>query len=185
MLLKSMIFRQGPSALALAAVAAVVSGAAGIAAAAGGAGAARPAAVTAARLTYANSEPGEWMAVGRTHDEQRFSPLTQINADNVAKLGLAWYADFDTNRGQEATPLAIDGVLYVSTAWSKVRAYDARTGRLIWAFDPKVRGEFAGRGCCDVVNRGLAAWQGKIYVSSYDGRLIALNAKTGTPLWQV
>lgn len=144
-----------------------------------------PAAVDEVRLTYANSEPGEWMSVGRTYDEERFSPLTQINADNVARLGLAWYADFETNRGQEATPLAIDGVLYVSTAWSKVKAYDARTGRLLWAFDPRVPGEFAGRGCCDVVNRGLAAWRGKIYVAAYDGRLIALDAKSGTVIWSV
>jgi len=125
------------------------------------------------------------MAVGRTYDEERFSPLTQINADTVSKLGLAWYADFDTNRGQEATPLAIDGVLYLSTAWSKVRAYDARSGRLLWSFDPKVRGEFAGRGCCDVVNRGLAAWHGNIYVAAYDGRLIALDARTGHVVWSV
>jgi quinohemoprotein ethanol dehydrogenase len=127
----------------------------------------------------------QWTSVGRTADEQRFSPLTQINRDNVTRLGLAWFADFDTNRGQEATPLAIDGVLYVSTAWSKVKAYDARTGRLLWAYDPKVPGEFAGRGCCDVVNRGLAAWNGKIYVASYDGRLIALDAHTGAVAWEV
>ena len=127
----------------------------------------------------------QWTSVGRTSDEQRFSPLTQINKDNVTRLGLAWFADFDTNRGQEATPLAIDGVLYVSTAWSKVKAYDARSGRLLWAYDPKVPGEFAGRGCCDVVNRGLAAWNGKIYVASYDGRLIALDAHTGAVAWEV
>jgi alcohol dehydrogenase (cytochrome c)/quinohemoprotein ethanol dehydrogenase len=152
------------------------------------AGAASPsaaAAVTAQRLLKANSEPAEWLSVGRTYDEQRFSPLARINTDNVAKLGLAWFADFDSNRGQEATPLAIDGVLYVSTAWSKVKAYEARTGRLLWAYDPKVPGEFAGRGCCDVVNRGLAAWNGRIYVGTYDGRLVALDAKTGTVVWEV
>jgi hypothetical protein len=88
----------------------------------------------------------QWTSLGRTADEQRFSPLTQINTDNVKKLGLAWYADFDTNRGQEATPLFIDGVIYLSTAWSKVKAYDARSGKLLWAYDPKVPGEFAGRG---------------------------------------
>jgi len=141
--------------------------------------------VSTQRLLKANAEPGEWLSVGRTYDEQRFSPLKGINTDNVAKLGLAWFADFDTNRGQEATPLAIDGVLYLSTAWSKVRAYDAASGRLLWSFDPKVPGEFAGRGCCDVVNRGLAAWNGKIYVASYDGRLIALDAKTGAVVWEV
>lgn len=132
-----------------------------------------------------STDPTQWSSVGRTSDEQRFSPLTQINRDNVTRLGLAWFADFDTNRGQEATPLAIDGVLYVATAWSKVKAYDARTGRLLWAYDPKVPGEFAGRGCCDVVNRGLAAWNGKIYVASYDGRLIALDAHTGAVAWEV
>jgi alcohol dehydrogenase (cytochrome c)/quinohemoprotein ethanol dehydrogenase len=144
-----------------------------------------PGAVTAARMANAHSESAQWLSVGRTYDEQRFSPLGQINKDNVAKLGLAWFADFDTNRGQESTPLAIDGVLYLSTAWSKVRAYDARTGHPIWAFDPKVPGEFAGRGCCDVVNRGVAAWNGRIYVSSYDGRLFALDAHTGSVVWQV
>ncbi len=144
-----------------------------------------PAAVTAERPIRADSESGEWMSVGRTHDEQRFSPLTQINTRNVSTLGLAWYADFDTNRSQEGTPLEIDGVIYLSTAWSKVKAYDARSGKLLWAYDPKVPGEFAGRGCCDVVSRGIAAWHGKIYVAAYDGRLIALDAKTGNVVWSV
>jgi PQQ-dependent dehydrogenase (methanol/ethanol family) len=146
---------------------------------------AAPAAITKDRLLNAERESGQWLSVGRTYDEQRFSPLSQINTSNVARLGLAWFADFDTNRGQEATPLEIDGVLYVSTAWSKVKAYDARSGRLLWAYDPKVPGEFAGRGCCDVVNRGLAAWNGRIYVASYDGRLIALDASTGAVVWEV
>ncbi|MGH8149019.1 MAG: PQQ-dependent dehydrogenase, methanol/ethanol family [Steroidobacteraceae bacterium] len=144
-----------------------------------------PAAVDTTRLEAANAEPGEWMSVGRTYDEERFSPLSQINANDVSRLGLAWYANFDTNRSQEGTPLEIDGVLYLSTAWSKVRAYDARTGRLLWAFDPKVPGQFAGRGCCDIVSRGIAAWQGKIFVATYDGRLIALDARTGKPIWSV
>jgi quinohemoprotein ethanol dehydrogenase len=145
--------------------------------------AAGPAAVDAARLGKAASEPGQWLTVGRTTDEQRYSPLKQINTDNVKQLSLAWYLDFDSNRGQEATPLAIDGVLYFSTAWSKVKAVDARTGKLLWAYDPKVPGEFAGRGCCDLVNRGVAAWKGRIYVSTYDGRLVALDAGTGAVVW--
>jgi quinohemoprotein ethanol dehydrogenase len=136
------------------------------------------------RLAHANAEPGQWMSVGRTYDEQRFSPLKQINTQNVSQLGLAWFADLDTNRGQEATPLMIDGVIYISTAWSKVKAFDAATGRILWEFDPKVPGYFAGRGCCDVVNRGVAAWNGKIFVGSYDGRLIALDAKTGAVIWE-
>jgi PQQ-dependent dehydrogenase (methanol/ethanol family) len=145
----------------------------------------KPSTVDGRRIVNADKEPGQWLTIGRTYDEQRFSPLKQIHTGNVSKLGLAWFADFDTNRGQEATPLVIDGVLYVSTAWSKVKAYDAKTGKLLWAYDPRVKGEFAGRGCCDVVNRGLAAWNGKIYVASYDGRLIALDQKTGAVVWDV
>ncbi len=141
--------------------------------------------VDAERLMNADREPAQWMAVGRSYDEQRYSPLTQINSENVSKLGLTWFADLDTNRGQEASPIVIDGVLYVSTAWSKVRAFDAVSGKALWSFDPKVPPEWGVRGCCDVVNRGVAAWQGRIYVVSYDGRLIALNAKTGRPDWEV
>src|SRR6478735_6383876 len=141
--------------------------------------------VDATRIINADSEPGSWMSHGRTYSEQRFSPLDSINKTSVSTLGLGWFADLDSNRGQEATPIMVDGVLYVSTAWSKVKAYDARTGKLLWAFDPKVPGEFAGRGCCDVVNRGVAAWDGKIYVATYDGRLIALDQKTGKEVWSV
>ena len=141
--------------------------------------------VTDARLRQADKESGQWLSVGRTQDEQRHSPLTQINTGNVAQLGLAWYADFDTNRGQEASPLMVDGVLYVTTAWSKVYAFDARSGKALWHFDPQVSGAVGIKGCCDVVNRGVAAYDGKIYVGAYDGRLIALNAKTGKPVWQV
>src|SRR5271170_6686796 len=94
--------------------------------------------VDAARIVEADHDPGNWMTYGRTYSEQRFSPLSQISAGNVKQIGLAWYADLDTNRGQEATPLVIDGVLYVSTAWSMVKAYDAKTGRLLWSYDPAV-----------------------------------------------
>jgi PQQ-dependent dehydrogenase (methanol/ethanol family) len=141
------------------------------------------AAVTEARLENAESEPGQWMTYGGTYKEQRYSQLSQINTGNVSELGLAWYADLGTNRGQESTPLMIDGVIYVSEPWSKVNAYDARTGALLWHYDPKVPGEFGARGCCDVVNRGVAAWNGKIYVGAYDGRLIALDAATGNEVW--
>ena len=144
-----------------------------------------PANVDATRLGEADHEPGNWMTYGRTYSEQRFSPLTRITVDNAKQLGLAWYADLDTNRGQEATPLAIDGVLYVSTAWSMVKAYDAKTGALRWSYDPEVPRELGVRGCCDVVNRGVAAWQGKIFVGTFDGRLVALDARTGKPVWSV
>src|SRR5690606_21590385 len=147
--------------------------------------AARPAAVDEARLVAADREPGQWMTHGRTYWEQRFSPLAEIDTSNVGELGLAWYADFDTNRGQDAHPNVLDGVLYVSTAWSKVYAFDAATGRQLWQFDPKADGQRAVYACCDVVNRGVAVWNGKVYVGSIDGRLIAIDAATGEPVWDV
>ncbi|CCA92076.1 PQQ-dependent dehydrogenase, methanol/ethanol family [Novosphingobium sp. PP1Y] len=124
-----------------------------------------------------------WPSYGRTYDEQRYSPLTDINRQNVKDLGLAWFADLDTSRGQEATPLVIDGVIYISTAWSKVKAYDAVTGKELWAFDPEVPGKAGVNGCCDVVNRGLAAWGDKLFLGTFDGRLIALDRKSGKTLW--
>jgi len=144
-----------------------------------------PASVDAARLNRADRDAANWMSYGRTYSEQRFSPLTQITADNAKQLGLAWFADLDTNRGQQATPLVVDGVMYVSTAWSMVKAYDAATGKLLWSYDPEVPRELGVKGCCDVVNRGVAAWKGKIYVGTFDGRLVALDARTGKPVWSV
>jgi alcohol dehydrogenase (cytochrome c)/quinohemoprotein ethanol dehydrogenase len=144
-----------------------------------------PARVDAKRMITADRDAGNWLSYGRTYSEQRFSPLTQINADNAKQLGLAWYADLDTNRGQEATPLVIDGVLYTSTAWSLLKAYDAATGKLLWSYDPEVPKEYGVEGCCDVVSRGIAAWKGRIYLATFDARLIAVDAKTGKPVWSV
>src|SRR6187397_1019152 len=144
-----------------------------------------PARVDHARLLAADRDPGQWMAPGRTYDEQHFSPLAQINASNVGRLGLAWFADINTERGMEASPLAIDGVLYNVQPWNIVTAYDAKTGRVLWSFDPQVPLRFGRLACCDIVSRGLAAWQGRIYVATLDGRLIALDARTGEPAWSV
>jgi len=141
--------------------------------------------VDGARLAAAGSDPDNWLGYGRTYDEARFSPLTQVNDRNVGRLKLAWSADFDTIRGQEATPIVVDGVLYTSTAWSKVAAYDAATGRRLWWYDPHVDGSKGVHACCDVVNRGVAVWKGRVYVGTVDGRLIALDAATGAPVWQV
>jgi alcohol dehydrogenase (cytochrome c)/quinohemoprotein ethanol dehydrogenase len=133
--------------------------------------------VTDAMLTQASDN--EWLTYGRDNNEQRFSPLTAINDGNVGQLGLEWSADLDTARGQEATPLMHDGMLYVTTAWSKVNAYDAKTGQLRWSYDPKVPREVLVHVCCDAVNRGAALYGDKLYFGSLDGRLIALDAKTG------
>src|SRR6516225_5956240 len=134
-------------------------------------------------LLAAADDRSDWLTYGRTYDEQRFSPLDQVNTGNVKNLGLAWFADLDTARGQEATPLVIDGTIYITTAWSKVKAYDAVSGKLRWQYDPKVPGTAAVRACCDVVNRGLAAWGERLFLGTLDGRLIALDRKTGKALW--
>ncbi|WP_332817837.1 PQQ-dependent dehydrogenase, methanol/ethanol family [Sphingopyxis sp.] len=125
----------------------------------------------------------DWGAIGYSYDEQRFSPLTDIDDKNVGELGIAWTADLDDARGQEATPVVVDGVMYVTHAWSKVSAWDAATGKPLWKFDPKVPGERAVSACCDVVNRGVAVWGDKLFVGALDGRLIALDRKTGKELW--
>ena len=140
--------------------------------------------ITAARLLAADADGANWITHGRTYSEQRFSPLSAINAGNVGDLGLAWHADMDTARGQEATPLVIDGKLYLTTAWSKVKAYDAATGAPLWEYDPEVPGETAVKACCDVVNRGLAAWGNRLYLGTLDGRLVALDRDTGTVVWE-
>jgi quinohemoprotein ethanol dehydrogenase len=144
-----------------------------------------PRLIDAQALLAASGNTQDWLTTGRTYDEQRYSPLDQINTRNVGQLRLAWYADMDTSRGQEATPLVIDGKIYVSTAWSKVKAFDGVSGKLLWAFDPKVPGATAVRACCDVVNRGLAAWGRRLYVGTLDGRLIALDRDSGKVAWSM
>ena len=135
------------------------------------------------RIVHADREPGNWLSVGRTYDEQRYSPLKQINERNVGKLGLAWYYDLNTQRGIEGTPLVVDGIMYLTSAWTITVALDARTGKELWRYDPKVPPEWSRYVCCDVVSRGLAVWKGKVIIATLDGRLIALDAKTGTPIW--
>ncbi|KRB85498.1 alcohol dehydrogenase [Sphingomonas sp. Root710] len=142
--------------------------------------------VSAQRIIDApHAEPGSWLTPGLTYGEDRFSQLTSINTANVGKLGLAWFYDLPVDRGQEATPLMIDGVLYFSTAWSMVIAVDARTGKHLWTYDPEVPRETGFKACCDVVNRGVAAWGNKIFVGTIDGRLVAIDRKTGKKVWSV
>ncbi len=141
--------------------------------------------VDAARLTNADKDPGDWMSHGRTYAEQRYSPLDKINAANVNTLGLAWSFQLATNRGVETTPIVVDGTMYVTSAWSLVYALDAKTGKLLWQYDPKVSRAIGHNACCDVVNRGVAVWKGRVYVGTLDGRLVALDARTGAVDWSV
>ncbi|HYG27212.1 MAG TPA: PQQ-binding-like beta-propeller repeat protein, partial [Caulobacteraceae bacterium] len=142
-------------------------------------------AVDAQRILNADAAPGEWLTHGRTYSEQRYSPLAKINRGNVANLNLAWSFDLPEERGIEATPLMADGVLYTTSSWSVVRAFDAQTGELKWTYDPQVPRATGVKACCDSVNRGVALWKGKVYVGTLDGRLEALDAATGKRLWSV
>lgn len=135
------------------------------------------------RIRNADKEPQNWLSGGRNYDETRFSPLENITTDNVTRLGLAWSYDLDTQKGQEATSLVVDGVLYTTSAWSKLHAFDATTGKLLWQFDPQVPPSTLAKACCDAVNRGPAYWNGKVYVGTLDGRLIAVDAKSGQQVW--
>ena len=163
---------------ALASVLAIVLGVAGCARS-------RVTVVDDAALKAADADPANWITYGRTYSEQRFSRLQQVNEQTVSRLGLAWSFDLTTLRGLEATPLVQDGVLYTSSAWSLVYALDARTGHLLWQYDPHVPKDHSKFVCCDVVNRGVALYRGRVYVGTLDGRLIALDAKTGTVVWDV
>jgi PQQ-dependent dehydrogenase (methanol/ethanol family) len=140
--------------------------------------------VTAERIINADKEPGNWLSHGRTYDEQRFSPLTDINEDNVTNLELAWYFDIDTNRSMEATPLVADGVMYVTAAWGVLYALDAVSGDLLWHYDPQVPRSWGTYACCDVPNRGAALWNDKVYVATFDGYLVALDAQSGEVVWK-
>ncbi len=143
-----------------------------------------PAYVNDERIRRADEEPGQWLAHGRTLGEQRYSPLSKIDDSNVTRLGLAWAYEPGTTRGMEATPLVIDGVLYATGEWSRVYALDAKTGKSLWTFDPYVPGMKGRDACCDVVNRGVAAWEGRLYLGALDGRLICIDALTGKKIWE-
>ncbi len=149
-----------------------------------------PGNVTLDRWRSGDAEPGQWLGLGRTYRADRFSPLVALSDTNANRLGFAWESDARSRRGrvehgQEATPIVVDGVLYVSGPWGTAIAVDAKTGRQIWRYDPEVDGSYGRRACCDVVSRGLSVWGGRVYVATLDGWLVALDAATGTEVWKV
>ena len=137
-----------------------------------------------AALAAPEARQGDWLSYGRDYYEQRFSPLTEINDGNVDQLGLAWQFETATERGLEATPLVVDGVMYTTASWSVTYAVDARTGKQLWKYDPEVHRKYDTLACCDVVNRGAAFYKDKVYVGVLDGRLVALDARSGKVAWQ-
>lgn len=137
------------------------------------------------RALAAEADGRNWASYGRTFSENHFSPLREINDGNIERLHLAWYYDLPVVPSVYTAPLAVDGVLYFAIGYSVVHALDARTGKLLWRYDPDVA-SVAGirqRGGWGV--RGIAFWEGKVYTGTLDGRLIALDAQTGEPVWSV
>jgi quinohemoprotein ethanol dehydrogenase len=130
--------------------------------------------------------PGAWISYGRTQGETRYSPLTQINTGNAKQLGLAWSYVMGAGGGnQEGTPLVWNNTLYGITTWSVVFALDARTGKELWRWDPQVdQPKVRPAICCGNVNRGIAIYNGMIIAPAIDGRLFALDAITGKPVWE-
>lgn len=145
----------------------------------------RPAAIDAARLANAATEPDQWLMTGRDPGGTYFSPLSEINAGNVTRLGFAWEYRLGTRRGLEATPVVVDGALYTTGNFGWVYALDAATGRELWKYNPEVDGQWGRYACCDAINRGVAVWQGRVYVGALDGYLHAIDAATGQRLWKV
>lgn len=144
-----------------------------------------PANVDAARLANAAAEPDQWFTIGRDVGQSFYSPLEGINDSNVARLGFAWQYRLGLQRGLEATPIVVDGVMYTSGPWGFAYALNAVTGKLLWTFDPHVPGGYGKYACCDIVNRGVAVWKGRVYVASLDGYLNAIDARTGQLVWRV
>jgi quinohemoprotein ethanol dehydrogenase len=136
-------------------------------------------------LLNVSIEPGAWLTGGRDFGKTHYSPLDGINRDSSTRLGFAWEVQTGTSRGMEATPIVVDDVMYVSGVAGRVYALDAATGREFWRFEPEVDNKINRGACCDMVNRGVAVWQGKVYVGAFDGWLYSLDARDGTVLWKM
>lgn len=141
--------------------------------------------LTVSERAQADNDNVEWPFHGRTHAEQRYSPLRQISPDNIQRLGVAWLHSLNAYRGLEATPIIIDRVMYLTGNWGRVYAFDAATGQHRWMYDPEVPGKWGRNGCCDVVNRGVAVWRDRVFVGTFDGRLVSLDARTGKLIWEI
>ena len=138
-----------------------------------------------ARITRAaTDEPGAWIAYGRTYEQHRHASLTAIDRDTVSDLGIGWVKPLDTIHRLQATPLVVDGVMYVTDPMSVVYALDAATGEQLWRFDPKINGQLVRFSCCGgPMNRGVAVYGGRVFIGTFDARLVAIDAASGEKLW--
>ena len=131
-------------------------------------------------------EPGAWLAYGRGFRQHRYSPLSQIDRETVAGLGLAWSREIPVRHRLQGSPIVADGVIYYTDSWSVVSAVDADTGEEVWTFDPKTRRRYARWSCCGgPMNRGVAVYKGRVYTATFDARLVAIDIETGQKAWDV
>ena len=145
---------------------------------------AKPGDVTEARVLSEASAGENWLVKGGSFNQQQFSHLEQINDKNVSQLGLAWSAEINSPMGLASEPIVVDGVIYLSAPESRVYAIEGSSGRILWVFRPKVQMGISTQNSYAVrVNRGVAVWAGKVYVATGDCRLIAIDAASGTQLW--
>ncbi len=127
----------------------------------------------------------DWPSYGGDASENHFSPLTEINDQNIGQLGLAWYHDVDVLPSTYSAPLAVNGVLYFASGFSVIQAMNAATGEVLWRYDPRAPEQAGERMRAAWGIRGIAYWEGKIYTGTVDGRLIAIDADDGRELWSV
>ncbi|WP_419943343.1 PQQ-dependent dehydrogenase, methanol/ethanol family [Candidatus Palauibacter sp.] len=142
------------------------------------------------RLLATDTVAAEWLTSGRDFGETRYSPLGRIHVMNAAAVGLAWEYEWRSHVGSvhwglEATPVVVDGVMYAPGSWGSVAALDATTGETVWRYDPDVDPSYSRKGCCGPINRGLEVWEGRVFVGTFDGYLVALDAATGEEIWRV
>jgi len=132
------------------------------------------------------SAAADWPVAGGNHRGQHFSTLDQISAETIDRLGLAWAAELPVADGISATPIVVDGVIYISMPFSLVFALDAATGKTLWRYDPEVKKAFAEHPHLSWTarsNRGVAVQDGLVLVATADCRLIAIDADSGEPQW--
>src|SRR5829696_3327795 len=139
--------------------------------------------VTFERLLSVEKEPGQWMTYSGSYKSWRHSALKEITRENVDKLKVAWVYQMPVTERIEATPLVVDGVMYVSEPPSNVVALDAATGRPYWRYRRSLPAKI--NTCCGQVNRGVAVADGRLFIGTVDAHLVALNAKTGAVLWDI
>jgi glucose dehydrogenase len=140
-----------------------------------------PIKVSSDRLLTASTDPDNWLMYGRDYGNQRFSPLAAVHRDNVRNLVPVWSFQTGVPDGLEATPLFVDGVIFLTTSWNHVFAIDARTGAELWHYRRRLPAKLTY--CCGPVNRGLAVRGGMLFLATLDAHLVALDAQTGRVRW--